>query len=326
MFSTVLKEVTGILDRRFLMNAFFPSLLFWGLLIVVGLAGQRDLTVFVKAWNEQDAMVKILQIIGFIAWVTFFAGVLSSQLTAILRFYEGYWDSSLGRYFQAFGQKWHKAYLARLSEQMQDNPNRYEDVYLGYPLPTRPEEVMPTRLGNILKNAELYPKDRYQMDAVLTWPRLYNLFPERYVQTIAETRGALDFMLVLSALGGSFAFLAGAYLLIVGATWWLFLICFWGGLLVAWLAYRSALDSALLYAQQIKSGFDLYRNELLKQMRLPLPATPNEEEIWWDEVDKFLYRNVRQKPQLWAYTGTAPASPDERKDSWLQRLTKRLGL
>jgi hypothetical protein len=185
---------------------------------------------------------------------------------------------------------------------------------------------MPTRLGNMLKNAELYPKDRYKIDAVLIWPRLYNLFPERFVQTIAGARSALDFMLVLSALGGAFALLSGCYLLIVGATWWLFLICFWGGLLFAWLAYQGALGSALLYAQQIKIGFDLYRNELLKQMRLPLPATPDEEETWWYEIGQFLYRNLREKPALWAYTGATSALPSERKETWLQKLLRRLGL
>lgn len=50
-----------------------------------------------------------------------------------------------------------------------------------------------------------------------------------------------------------------------------------GGMLVAWFAYEAALGSARLYAQQVKAAFDLYRNELLIQMRLPLPTNPKEE-------------------------------------------------
>jgi hypothetical protein len=326
MFSAVLKEATGVLDRRFLLNAFFPSLIFWGLLIAVGVAGQGDLSGAARIWNEQEATFKTLQIIGFIAWVTFFSGVLASQLTTILRLYEGYWDFPLGRYLHRLGQSWHQVRLAKLAAELQNDPSRYEDIYLGYPLPTQPEQVMPTRLGNILKNAELYPKDRYQIDAVLIWPRLYNLFPERFVQTITEARGALDFMQVLSSLGGAFALLAGSYLILVGGTWWLFLACFWGGLLVAWLAYQGALGSALLYAQQVKTAFDLYRNELLKQMRLQLPATPKEEETWWHEIGQFLYRNVREKPEVWAYMGATSVSPSERKETWLQKLLRYLGL
>jgi hypothetical protein len=327
MFSAILKEVTGVLDRRFLLNVFFPSLVFWGLLVVVLVSGQGDLAVAAQAWDEQGVTLKALEIVGFIAWATFFAGILSSQLTAILRLYEGYWDLPLGRYLRAVGQRRHRARLVKLNTELEDNPSQYEDIYLGYPLPTQPEQVMPTCLGNILKNAELYPMDRYEIDAVLIWPRLHNALPQRFAQTIAEARGALDFMLVISSLGGAFALLSGVYLLIIGAPWWLFLVCFWGGLLVAWLAYQSALGSAVLYAQQIKAAFDLYRNELLKQMHLPLPATPDEEKTRWREVGQFLYRNLREKPELWAYTDATSVSPSkQRRETWLQKLLRSLGL
>ncbi len=152
---------------------------------------------------------------------------------------------------------------------------------------------MPTRLGNILRNAELYSFDRYQIDAVLIWPRLYNLFPERFLETIAEAKGSLDFMLVVSALSSIFALFSGVYLVIVKASGLLFLACFWGGLFLAWLTYRSALGSALLYAQQIKTGFDLYRHELLKQMRLELPKEPSKEPELWNKISQLLYNNNR---------------------------------
>jgi hypothetical protein len=151
---------------------------------------------------------------------------------------------------------------------------------------------MPTRRGNILKNAELYPKDRYRIDAVLIWPRLYYLLPERFIQTFAEARGALDFMLVISSLSGAFALISAGYLLYVRGPMQLFFICNPGGLFIAWLAYKGAIDGALIYAQQIKVAFDLYRNDLLKQMNMPLPATPAEEKERCNEVVLFLYRNV----------------------------------
>jgi hypothetical protein len=321
MFSTVLKEVTDTFDRRFLLNAFFPSLVFWGLLLTVFAAGQGNLLRIVTAWNDQPVLMQTLQIIGFVAWVTFFAYTLSSQLTIILRLYEGYWGFPGGRYLHRLGQSWHQSRLRQLDQ----SPEGYESIYLGYPLPTQIEQVMPTRLGNILKNAELYPLDRYQIDAVLIWPRLYNTFPDKFIQTIADARSAVDFMLTISALSGLFAFLAGAYLVVVGAVWWLFLACFWGSLLIAWLAYEGAVRSAVPYAQQIKAAFDLYRTELLKQYRLTPPATPDAEESCWHELGLFLYRNVREQPGTWTYTGGASPS-SKGNDSWLQRILKRLGL
>jgi hypothetical protein len=309
MFSSVFKEVTGILDRRFLLNAFFPSLLFWSLLVAVGLAEQGLLLQITRAWDQQDIIVKLLQIVGFIAWVTFFAGIVSSQVTTILRLYEGYWHGPFSHQLRIIGQRWHQDRLAQLNPY---NDADYEAIYHTYPLPTRMHEVMPTRLGNILKNAELYPRLRYKLDPVLIWPRLYNVVPERFIATIAETRGALDFMLVLSALSALFAIFAGGHLLIVGGTWWLFLACFWGGMGCAWIAYRSAIGSASLYAEQIKVGFDLYRNDLLKQMRLPLPITPEEERTLWSDVGQFLYRNIHEHPAMWMYVASAPESNDDK--------------
>ena len=77
----------------------------------------------------------------------------------------------------------------------------------------------------------------------------------------------------------------------------------------------------------IKAAFDLYRNELLKQMRLPLPATLDEEKTRWREIGQFLYRNLREKPELWTYTNATSTLPsEERKETWLQKLLRRLGL
>ncbi|MCC3499428.1 MAG: hypothetical protein JGK03_15350 [Microcoleus sp. PH2017_25_DOB_D_A] len=362
MFNDVLKEVTGVLDRRFLLNAFFPSLTFWGLLVVVAFAGAGwDLVKVAQIWNQQDVTFKTLQIVGCLSWVTFFSGILTSQLTAIVRFYEGYWNFPLSRRLAAIGKSWHQdrlkeldfdiqmkeitdklqqvqtqlepvnqalshnslqpsnspQHLAQLQKQQaqlrkqetrlekrqaqlqQNLASLYNCIYLYYPLPTQSEKVMPTSLGNILKNAELYSFERYELDAVLIWPRLYNLLPDRFIQTLAEAKSSLDFMLVISTLGGIFALLSGAYLLTIQSSGWLFLLCFWGGLLVGWLAYRGALGSTIIYAELIKAGFDLYRNELLKQMRLPLPKTPTEEIKQWDEIRQFLYSSNTQV--TWQY-------------------------
>ncbi len=310
MFSEVLKEVTGALDRRFLMTVFFPSLIFWGLLIVLMVSMQENLFQAAQKWDKQEPFFKTLQIIGFIAWVTFFANMVSSQLPAILRFYEGYWNFPLGRYFQTQGKNRHRKHL----EKIKNDSSRYEEIYFSYPLPTQPEHVMPTRLGNILKNAELYPKDRYRIDAVLIWPRLYHLLPERFIQTLAEARSALDFMLVISSLSGAFVLVGGGYLLYIKAPVRIIIFCILGGLFIAWMAYKGTISSGLLYAQQIKVAFDLYRNELIKQMHLPLPANPDEEKKRWHEIVLFLLRNVREKPELWTYTDANSPMPLKRED------------
>lgn len=324
MFSTVLKEVSGVLDRRFVINAFFPSLLFWGMLGVVFFAGQGTLDTAVQMWDKQNTVLKLIQSVGFVAWVTFFAGLLTSQQMAILHFYEGYWNIPLiGNWLEEVGQHWHQKRLGELD--LADDRD-YENIYLNYPLPSRMKAVMPTRLGNILKSAELYPNVRYKLDAVLVWPRLYNLFPESFVKTLAEAKSAMDFMLIISWLGGFFGLVSGVYLLIVRAPWWLFLLCFWGGMLVATSAYQGSLGSASLYAEQIRAAFDLYRSELLKQMRLKLPESLKEEKTVWDAVNQLLYRNNSlEYPDVWIYAGGMPKTDEKGEETWLKKLIKCLG-
>jgi len=59
MFSAVFKEVSGVLDRRFLLTVFFPSLIFWGLLIVLIVSTQVGILPAAEKWNEQESFRQI---------------------------------------------------------------------------------------------------------------------------------------------------------------------------------------------------------------------------------------------------------------------------
>jgi hypothetical protein len=314
MFSSLLKEVTGILDKRFFLNVFLPCLMFWGFLIAAWFAGRGELSIAARNWSEQEMATQLVRAVAFLGWVILFASVMESNSTAILRFYEGYWSFPLGGFLQARGRQLHEQKLTSLSERLKKDTNdasAYDEIYLTYPLPEQEAELMPTRLGNILKNAELYPRDRYGLDAVLFWPRLYSVFPPDFAKTISELRGGLDTMLLVTTLAIAFALLSGGYLLIVRASWWLFLLCFGGGVIAAFTAYRGAMGSVLPYAEQIKAAFDLYRNDLLLKMRLPLPVTLKEENQCWLELGRLVYSIAPANPDAWRYT-TVPVAPKEK--------------
>jgi hypothetical protein len=299
MFVDTLKGMTSIFDSRFLMYVFFPCLVFWGLLLVVWLAGTEGVSEAARRWRGQEGVYQAAEAVCFVLAVYIFSIMLVGKMHAILQFYEGYWTFPGSRYLKEYGKARHQRILKKLSRA----PHGYDTIYYNYPMPTRRylEEVMPTRLGNILKNAELYPTDRYQIDAVQVWPRLYGLLPENLVQAMDLSRGGMEHMLLLSSLFAAFALAAGGYLLVVKGEWWLFLLCFWGGLVVAWAAYGSALGNAQLYGVQFKAAFDLYRNELLRKLRKPLPATQIEEKQTWQEVCQFLYRDYPQRSASWIY-------------------------
>ncbi len=297
-FGALFTQVLGFFDRRFQVTYFLPSLLFWGVLIVIWYAGKGDVSAAAHLWTGEGT-VWIVRLIAFFTWLVIFSNVLASQSSGLLRLYEGYWNFPGSAWLRRLGQKWHQRKLAQYDAQSRLDPKQYQYIYFGYPLPTQPEQVMPTQLGNILKNSELYSNDRFQLDAVVMWPRLYNLFPGPFTEAVIELRTGVDFMLVISFASAALAFISGFYLLIVGASPYLFLLCFAGGLIVSWIAYRGALGNAVLYAQQIKVAFDLYRNELLKQMRVPLPKTAAQERATWAAVKQHLYNNL---PPGWDYT------------------------
>ena len=96
MFGSVYNTVTGLLDKRFLVTYFLPSLVFWSLAIIVWLAGGENLAA-AAAWWQTQSVSHTVQIIGFLAWVVLFANFIASQSMGLLRFYEGYWGFPGGR-------------------------------------------------------------------------------------------------------------------------------------------------------------------------------------------------------------------------------------
>ena len=303
MFTDTPKEITRIFGGRFLLHVFFPCLIFWGLLLVVYFTGAEGLTEAIRRWRGQEDFYQAAEAVCFVVVVYLFSIILVGKIYTIIQFYEGYWGLPFSGYLKARHQ--------RILQKWAETRGGYDIIYDKYPSPTRRgylDDVMPTRLGNILKNAELYPADRYQMDAVQFWPRLYGLLPDNLVQAMDLSRGGMEHMLLLSSLFAVFALLAGGYLLAVKGACWLFLLCFWGGLAVAWLAYGSALDNAQVYGMQFKAAFDLHRNELLKQLRKPLPATQIEEKQTWQKVCVFLYRNEPKNSASWIYVDSDTAN------------------
>jgi hypothetical protein len=71
--------------------------------------------------------------------------------------------------------------------------------------------------------------------------------------------------------------------------------------------YHGAIESALRFSEYIRAAFDLYRSELLKQMRVPLPLTVTAEEDVWKDVCLFLYCNA---PPHYTYSGPNEVKPN----------------
>jgi hypothetical protein len=148
--------------------------------------------------------------------------------------------------------------------------------------------VMPTRLGNALRAAELRAGEPYGLDAVVAWPRLYPLLSEPVRALVDGQRDALDLNARFCAVFAAAAVIAAALLAAHG--WWLLVAV--GCLVLAWLAYRSAVAAAIAYGEGIRTAVDLHRFSLLQALHLPLPATPEEERALNGKVSRFLLQGV----------------------------------
>ena len=274
MLTDIVRETTGLFDRRFLLNALLPTLITLGLLGAVVASTLRDPAEALRAWNTLDGTVKVLAGTGAVVVAVLIAAIVSGPTQSILRCYEGLWPGRLGHVLLLPGRHRHRRRAARLG---------FERSATDYP--ADPVDVLPTRLGNILRSAENYPSDRYGADAVLTWPRLFPLLPDKLTASLTAARAEIEFQVMISAQAAFFALTAGGWLAVTGSPVWLFLTCYWGAAALAWATYRGALAPARLYGDQVRVAFDLYRQELLTRLGV-------EGDEQWTRLNQFWHRNI----------------------------------
>ncbi|NJM57734.1 MAG: hypothetical protein HC857_10280 [Synechococcales cyanobacterium RU_4_20] len=151
-------------------------------------------------------------------------------------------------------------------------------------LPQTNTDLMPTRLGNILRAAERQPLHKYGLDAIICWSRLWMLLPDPVKKDLQEARADLNTAVrvwLWSLLFCGWATLAQTPL----ATWPLLL-----GLLSAWFAYRWAIAAAITYSDLLEATFDLYRHLLYDALRWKLPENPDEERRVGQQLTQYLWR------------------------------------
>lgn len=142
-------------------------------------------------------------------------------------------------------------------------------------------DLMPTRLGNIMRTAERRSLKKYGLDAVICWPRLWLLLPEAARKDLQNARADLNNAARLWFWSILFLVWAG-----FGA-WWAIPL----GILSALFAYYTwAIAAAETYGALIEAAFDLYRYLLYENLRWQLPNDPQEEKRLGKELTQFLWR------------------------------------
>jgi hypothetical protein len=177
----------------------------------------------------------------------------------------------------------------------------YQDLETNFPVTG---DLLPTRLGNILRSSELYSFERYRIEAVTIFPRLVNVFPVEYSNKLEESNNEFIFLLNSSFLSYVISFLCAVFALLR------FLYDIWNGIffqsdflssdefsflliaisfiIIGYFFYRITIVKAKGHATLIRSGYDLYRYELLKKLYIPLTNDFTEERGRWLNLTYFL--------------------------------------
>ncbi len=302
---SLLDKIAERVDSRFLVTLLFPTFVF--LLAIGVLVGAQLRCDRVLDWlDELEGSRQVLVFGGAASVWLLLVSILATATHALVRFYEGYWGRGpIGRFFNGIGVRLQKARLKRLCEENSDEA--YAKCY--YTMP--PDgDLLPTQFGNTLRAAESYPGDpeRYGVDAVFFWPRLYLILPDTVRTTVGSARADIDRSLLtttLAALAAASALGFGLYGNVGRETWIPIAV---GALIVARLSYGSAQRAAIVFGEILRACFDLYRRPLLTSMGLELPETLEDERRVWTALGQQLYRRGTAQPELLKFS-KKPAPP-----------------
>jgi hypothetical protein len=290
MFSTVLQNLKtyfgDYFGRPFILGVFLPVFIFLSANLALYLEVTQGIGTAIAAWDKLSAVTQVLlSLTGLM--VTFVLAYLFYNFQyGFVRLFEGYWpDVWFLPWLYKRRSNTYKKHWADLKVEDQDKQLAF------YPPPTHPDKFMPTRIGNILRAAELYAYDRYGIDSPTIWTRLIPLLKADVLAPLLDTKVARDFMLLTSVLLVPFTLIWCPLLLIFTTYWPLFLLCA-AGLPLAWLCYENAVQSSLAYSEQLKAIFDLHRHELFDALGLLPPDKEDKEREQWQDIAYFFYRNL----------------------------------
>jgi hypothetical protein len=216
----------------------------------------------------------------------------------VVRFAEGYWPDRFDRvcdWLIARAERRTAAEKHRLNELRESFDSltprelrEYAKLDELLEISTPKHDPLPTKLGNVLRAAENQPADRYGLNTLVCWPRLWLVLPESTKQELTGTRNGLDRAAIIAFWGG------------VGLVWtawtWLAIPI---ALITVHFAYASMLRAAATYGDLLVAAFDVHRRSLYNGLRWPLPSDPASELATGHEITQYLWRgSSKSVPQF----------------------------
>ena len=296
MLPKFLESLGDTLAKEWVAKVFTPAFIFWfgGLLSWLSCSPLNGYTL--EQWLNQKPLVQtLLTLISGLLVVAISAIVAQSLEQPILRLLEGYWPRwmrplrrALIRQQRIKAERAENRFQTLATKGLENFTLEETDEYvqLDWQLkqtPTPSDRLMPTRLGNILRAAERRSLEKYGLESVICFPRLWLLLPNEVKTELTEARARLNTM--ARVWSWSLLFLIWSIW-----AWWVIPV----GIVAAVLAHRWMLDSAVIYGDLVESAFDLHRTALYKSLRLPLPQNPTAERRMGQALTDYLWRGFTE--------------------------------
>ncbi|BAY23264.1 hypothetical protein NIES2100_30280 [Calothrix sp. NIES-2100] len=288
MSAKFLESFGSKLAEQWVATLLTPAFVFWAGGTAAGL--QRFGWKRASTWfSQQSEPLQIAILVGVFCLIVASGFVVQRFDLPVLRFLEGYWHPWLrplrrwliareAKRSQRISDRWQTLQrLNSLTAEQRDELIQLDWQQLHLPLPN---QLMPTRLGNILRAAEQRPLEKYGLDAIICWSRLWLLLPDAVKKDLQEARADLN---------TAVRFLLWSLLFILWTFW-----AWWAapvGIISAIFAYYYwAIDAATNYGELIEATFDLNRHLLYQSLRWNLPPDPKEERIVGRQLTEYLWR------------------------------------
>jgi len=203
--------------------------------------------------------------------------------------------------------------------------------------PVRVSSLLPTKFGNIIYSSEEYPLDRYKIRGLGMWTRLAQVLPVNFRGQLEEKNNQMIFLLnssLMSYIVGVASFLVGfIHILFYSALGFAYLGTQLLGinkfasdlkvllqniainrsieylvigivmLVLGYIFYSFALPVAEGFGTLVRTAYDLYRFDLLRQLNQEIPSNDEEEGILWHRLSQLFIagRNYTVKPLQFSY-------------------------
>ena len=191
---------------------------------------------------------------------------------SLVQFLEGYWGTStVARKARTLRITRHRIRASSLDSQEaegDDEAGRLLDVY-----PSDPDDIMPTRLGNILRKYEMLVGRQYELNVLTVLPHIALAAQAEDVRYLDDQRTQLDLAVRMCFTAILAIVASAAFLWRDGA--WLLVSLIPGG--IAYISYRGAVVSAQEYGVAMTTLIDLNRFAFYERLHLPRPKNIAEE-------------------------------------------------